>query len=872
MKAAKEQKRLAIAAEKAAFEKRIVKIQKARERRNAKAAVKRATVYKTRIDAEVDLYRLWQAVGTSPVLFVTFEGSQFTIRPGQSYKDFRADFAAALEVEYDAPIEEWVAGEIRALKPSNLTAERIMQAFRDGVSHCVFEPIKMKLEECLEKAVSKSTKDRLRQRLTNVTKLEVQYMNGVPESHMEEVAIAAGSKIMLFDVMDNHLKTYHEKGKTASFHFTNTRANHLDSRLTWDSEVLEIPESEMKHIYEEIKRSGDHYIVPNNIKKGGVPSQLRTLRGSFKTINELMARCRAFDDAIGVKNYQINARQKPDLNKFLKASRHMTSHNLDLHEGIATGCLDMKEAYTQDKQCPYYVGLMGMVHQFRSGIFDATFMRKHLGFYRVALSNVSPWFQKLGFRNGYSYILFTPEITYLLDQGMEMTGDLAALGSRLDVEYPPEMLEKVNGKKPYAIWAGRTSMEYEDKYYTMPGDRTWAKHLMSVFGEHNVKHYEDCVSIRQPSEHLFTSHQILSSIVCYQRINMMVAMDKFQDKTKIVRIVADGIFYTGEAPTSLGSLFREKPVSKHTGHSDTWYACNDDVYEAPPLGEKVFLRNSLLMGQGGCGKTHTVLNDTGFTNVLYVVPSNRLGAKKQKEFEDKFVRYTTIHKLIGMDCRKYKEEHRMPPVILIDEATQIDKSWIDQVFVDYPDSLILIAGDIDDKGVWYQCRSGDGSTFSEVWKPKDVETVVFTSDYRSLDDTLKAEKLVLRTKIRELQGHEAAIPMMTEWARKRYSPVKFDPTEFKSGDICIVGDNVHTGKRLLEMGIVTGYFKKGIGFSEVDLPGYEKKGGFTVHSFQGETVQSGTLFIFCNSFFEETMLYTAVSRARRWSQIRFVKL
>jgi ATP-dependent exoDNAse (exonuclease V) alpha subunit len=59
--------------------------------------------------------------------------------------------------------------------------------------------------------------------------------------------------------------------------------------------------------------------------------------------------------------------------------------------------------------------------------------------------------------------------------------------------------------------------------------------------------------------------------------------------------------------------------------------------------------------------------------------------------------------------------------------------------------------------------------------------------------------------------------------------------------------------------------------SDKELPNYEKRGSFTIHSYQGKTIETGNVWIFIDDLFEYAMLYTAVSRAVNFSQIKFVR-
>jgi ATP-dependent exoDNAse (exonuclease V) alpha subunit len=106
---------------------------------------------------------------------------------------------------------------------------------------------------------------------------------------------------------------------------------------------------------------------------------------------------------------------------------------------------------------------------------------------------------------------------------------------------------------------------------------------------------------------------------------------------------------------------------------------------------------------------------------------------------------------------------------------------------------------------------------------------------------------------------------MNAWAIEH---LKISEFMFKDGDTVIAGTNKSNSK-LLEAGVVSGYYKKGGYISDVYIKGYETRGSFTIHSFQGRTVESGTIWICINDLFEYAMLYTAVSRAVNYSQLKF---
>jgi hypothetical protein len=273
-------------------------------------------------------------------------------------------------------------------------------------------------------------------------------------------------------------------------------------------------------------------------------------------------------------------------------------------------------------------------------------------------------------------------------------------------------------------------MEYQYSNYSFKCSQEWASHLKVDYGD-DVFYWADkgICSVRIKQDNVFTTHHILAFITSYVRIQMMEAMLKF-DPSQLVKVVLDGLYFKGKAPLGL-EWFKAKPLKKHsTGFG--WYSQAEIEIDWKPMR---FAGNTLITGQGGSGKTYSILTDNGFNKILFVTPQHVLGADVKKKYG---VSYTTIHKLIGVDCRAWKDEHFYPPVILVDEITQIASNWIDEIFTMYPKSLIILAGDIDSKGQWFQCRNGCPGEFSTVWKPHDVEILEMLEDRRSQDDELKA--------------------------------------------------------------------------------------------------------------------------------------
>ena len=790
---------------------------------------------------------------------------------------------------------------VKIWRSTPLVIKKMKQKFRDGITHCVFTPIKQKILENINTTKSKDAIKKWRFRYNNIIDLEKNYELGVPEDKMIDVAITSGFKIIIKDIIGNELFLYNEKSKSGSLIFTNTRANHIDKGfLTLQDKGIELSKSDMLKKWKEI--GDDFYMIQGDLieedisrkkytsrklinvdgrlmacagercvinrKKKYIPRKLMTLDGVWSVINPEKKYIDEMNEIAQIDKCRFNATKYPDVNEFIKSGRIINSWNLNLGTG-ATGHIDMKKAYTQFKNCSFYKGFLGVIHQWRSGKFDLDFIKNHIGIYRFKIIEFdNQLLSKLGFVIGGKYTLPSVEIEYFISLGMIVEIDAGVFGASIDFEFTEDMLLKgEDGVPRYSKWSGTLGAENHFRNYTFKCDKKWASHLKSELNAENVFYWEKLgiCSVKMPIENVYTTHHILAFITSYVRIQMIQTMMKF-DINNLVRVVMDGLYYKGDLP-EVGDLFIAKEI-KDCDYSEYWYSPStvEVVWDSD-----VFSKNTLLTGAGGNGKTYKVLNDKGLNRVLFVAPMNLLGKGIASQYK---IRSTTIHKLLGKDCIPWIKEQAYPPVILIDETTQIQADWIDEVFKMYPKSLILLAGDIDSKGQWFQCRNGRPGDFSKIWKPVDVDIISMDIDRRSLDDELRELKIKIRNKMKEVfvdgDNYNECIKM-TMWANK-LNTISFDDAvkQFSVGDAWIAGTHAINVK-LLENGVVSGWYKKGGNISYEEKENFEKRGSFTTHSFQGQTIEDKKVFISINSCFEYSMLYTAISRVRRISQLVFVR-
>jgi len=817
-------------------------------------------------DGEADIRSIWRELSgkgnTFRLIISNKEDKEITYY--ESNADYKRMFRSQFKVGgvYDGD-NIFTTGDVMLfVKPSQIEARKFVQKFREGVEVCVFVPIKKKLMKIVEESGSDSTKKRNKQRLNAMIEMEKMYDGGVPEEEMEVVAKKCGLKVVLNDIIGDKMNCFNENGKLGCIKITNTRDNHVDEGcMVVDGDYETVSRERMDSLWLKHKERKD-YLVEGDFVNDKI-DKLCVLGGAYKVENPENDIMNEFDKKADTMKYKINATAYPELNEFIKAGRIINSWATEVNDNTPTGHIDMPKAYAQFKKCDYYRGFLGMIHTWRNGVFDRSFIEKHIGMYQFIVKECSNrLLKKFGIDFGTVHILPSPEILYMMDNGLKCDIVAGAFGSKFDFEFSDEMLEN----RRYCIWSGRLGREKTHKSYSFYGSRERACGLKYDKPDCDVLYWEDkgLITIKKPINNVYTRHHILAFITSYVRIQMLQTMSKFPFEN-LCKVVLDGIYYSGEKPSGV-EWFVEKEMKEHVA-LDKWY---DGCSKKFGFNKLTFSENTFIGGQGGAGKTYSLLTDKCWNRPLFVVPQHVLGQRAAKQYG---VHYTTINQLIGMECQPFKDKFYYPAMIIIDETTQIDASWIKKALNMYPESLIVLIGDIDKDGVWYQTRNGKPGEYSKVFNPSGMNYVYVEGDRRSKDDKLKEFKLSMRKYMKGLfvNGDSGEEFDMKCWVNKNAECIKFDNAVkmFESGDTWIAGTH-ETNKKLLDNGIVSGYYKKGGFVSDVELEGYEKRGAFTCHSYQGSTISEGKVFITMGDMFEWTMLYTAVSRAVSFDQLVFV--
>jgi hypothetical protein len=604
------------------------------------------------------------------------------------------------------------------------------------------------------------------------------------------------------------------------------------------------------------------------------------------------------------------------------------------------GVLDLATAYARAEACDYFQGYLTSISDVRrlniSPADAPAFLRAHVGLFSVdeiddsaCTERASFYLQQLGlFRTDASIILPSPELLCLYDLGVRFRIRAGAWGLPLpSIDWAAcNLLEHgvgpfFSGVARYKVWCGQLGhTNHGIRRVWFPGTAQWAAYLRSR--GHNALYFDSDgdILVQRPAKRSPSNHQLFAFITSYTRIHVLQKL--METPPEWVRgVQLDGIVYAGPVPLAvqthgwrvkdnvsadiLGSYSADGWYAVDRGHDDRWIT----ALMSPLTGALHFLE-----GAGGSGKSHSILDDAGFRDVLFAAPMWSLVCFMARKYKRAG---TTVHRLAGeyideetgksIKCRAYHDEQgKFPAVVFVDEATMIDSTMLRAVIETYKGrSKLFIAGDIRVTGVpaskppiWFQCRNR-----TSVFDPRshDCAIVSYDGDFRA-SGPLVALKQALREVMVQtfldstaedpgddvVDAHTVSQPVQDLFADNVCTTATC-AAEYLAGDTILVGTHElaagwtdmlkdrdtryrvvrHTladvaaaqaGEDVLLTGDIT----------TRNVPNAQFCLAFTIHSFQGKTFTGRRLWIDARRVWDYAMLYTAISRCRSLEQIRIM--
>jgi hypothetical protein len=563
----------------------------------------------------------------------------------------------------------------------------------------------------------------------------------------------------------NLLRVVGNRDTLREFKYINTRVNHVElNEVVADMKPIAVSADELRGLKADLDTKGEHYTFKTG--KMGICS-ISTASCVYSVNSHYNDVVSAFEQQYGIGGYVVDALKNEALVEFIKEGVHYnTVVDLWGYEKLVQMKdelmhLDQKKAYAQFRSCPWYMGFLGKITDFRSmdGCSNKiAFAIENVGLYRVGWIDIpdSPmgkWLKRLDVYRQYG-VYASPEIKFLNSIRVDLDIVEGCWGvSAFDMEFPENMVDKEakteDGVSYYAKWVGSCDiMKWSKKIY-MNGSKEYFQDIKHhVDSNVNVWHYDDGTGcIEYPKSFVPYRGHITAFITAYQRLHMFYQLSTM-DVAKVYRIITDGIYYTPHDFTVRDTFaFKQEVKIGNLG-------ADDYVSNLPHRGSKLlrladasFIPNhrvSLYNGEGGTGKTYTIMSDEGYINVLFVCPSWKLARKVEEEYG------VPVSVLARVSCESEEALHyrRKYNVVVCDEVSQYTQGEVNKLIKFWGEHKIYFLGDI----VWD--RAGDGTVcyqtpaFTGDGVSMDTFNYVrtFSTDHRCKCDGLKG----LKNKLREM--------------------------------------------------------------------------------------------------------------------------
>lgn len=778
----------------------------------------------------------------------------------------------------------------------SLDTNKIAQLFREGITNCLFTPIKSWAESKMVEAKTKQTKSRYNCIIKEIKVLEKTYSDGVPEDAISQICNKLQVDISVELPFGTSNKTLIEgqsvRKRLKYFKFMNTRMNHVDlNEIVTHDKPVEISREELLDIKSQLDEKGTFYTFTKDMTN---VSSITTLTHQYKISNEFGAIVSKFEIDNGLNFCKIDDIDDSELSKFVNSG---TNYNgtIDFQDidnkafynnpdGIRH--IDMYRAYSQFKKCHKYEGFLGKITDFRQ-----TDKIMGVGMYKITnihFDECVPSFKAIHERLNI-YIdnnVYTSAELKMLDS-LNVTYEIVCgcWGVKpIHFDFNEDMMEMKDGSvRYYSKWAGMCDNHRLKKQFWIKGDKKYFDIIKNNCEEGVVKWFENNEGcIEYPKKHNFHLGHITAFITAYQRISVIEQLLEF-DLPNLVRVCSDGIYYTGDV--ELKNVFRLKEDIKLSNEASSSYV--DKAYQKSLFVDCAEARDhfnkELHLGEGGCGKTHYNCVDAGLMRPMFLAPSWKLARGKQVELD---INCSVWARAICSDPEKISSIKERANVLIIDEVSMLNEEQKELFFNIYGDMKIIMCGDL---GYQLPCIQG------EEMKSTGFDNIVsHTTDYRCKDERLKVIKTVLREMIFQKRGKNTINQWVMDEFRKHDRIIGIEELQEKYDikDTILTGTNetkdyytnifkskFHAIFNKNKFPVEKYFIKENNRlYCNGDIVITDKKPdskcdvqhAFTSHSFQGETCEEN-LFIDSSRMFDSRMFYTAISRARRLDQIFIIE-
>ena len=784
---------------------------------------------------------------------------------------------------------------------NKIDGEKYKQSFLDGITHCFFTPIKEWVIQKKENCKLPSTAKKYNAMINKINKYEEQYKQGIPEDNIQSVADNLQIKIEVdipspLDRKVNLLTIEPQKKPLKTFKFLNTRINHIDvNNLTSLDKYEEVSSKEIDIIKKDLHKNNEFYLY--RVNADGV-CQLNTIDKSYKVKSEYQEIVTDFENNNNIRAYRINHYKNKGLSKFCKYSIR-TNNTIDFIRHLKTygaknfNHIDMSKAYTKSHKCFCYEGILGKITDFRK-----TNKIHSIGLYQVnnIKFNGNELIQKLGILHE-DNIYPSPELKYYKSLGITFDISCGAWGSSTDINFGDGeedntgMFKKINGVRVYCKWYGCLGKIDTNNYWRFNNCSGDYGKIMSWYHQNiddstNIYQGDGLFGVIEYKKRaVYHYSHIASFITSYQRLSMIEQLSKFKDFSQVARVCVDGIYFKGDVEVC--DLFSYK-ADKTFGNDPSRNYCENNSdsikynvwFEDNYLGED---REHNLVeyhkGAGGTGKTHRNLTDKGLVSTIFISPSWKLARRKN---EDYGVDSKCFYHILTDDPDVWRPIYNNYSTLIIDEVSMMKDTEKNIIIKKFNKHKIIFCGDVgfqlDPVYTAEDIKNRNLTAFKPEYNGKKIPTIEHNTMHRCKCNILKQNLLMLRELI-EKNGDKInpnkLLDILKNVSIHDKDNIDYDIKDYIITKTHLLKDDYTEKYKDLEKYYV---MSKSRDYCNGDIVIGKKpkivkseiRHAFTIHSLQGETAEY-KLFIDITGINSLRMLYTAISRAKYWKQIVFIK-
>ena len=760
--------------------------------------------------------------------------------------------------------------------------KKIKQSFKEGSFNCLLQPIKEFIEDKIEDAKTKKTKQNYTSRLKKVFALNEKYFDkGVDENNVGDVANELQIDINIsLPFQDNYISVKSQKKPLRTFNYRNTKLNHVDyDVLAYEDNVVELTIEELGVKFDELTTSDEYFTYKRSMTH---TTEIKTIDTIYRTANPYQEVVNDFEFVYNLLECKICDIKNKDISAFVRQGCHLNQAidgdgwNTNLKYGVDYEHIDQKRAYSQYKMSKYYKGFLGKITDFRKcdKIVDVGYYRiENIKFNNLKLKAFNDWLKIWNNFNVYP----SCELEYLIDNGVSFDIVEGCWGSVIDFDFNEALMEgkTEDGIRFYCKYVGSMMCGNLTNSFYIRGENDFIENLVSEVSYDKAFRYGNEVRVVYNKSSNYHSTHIAGFITSYMRLNMMEQLEQFEP-CDIFRIACDGIYFKPK-DIELKNCFRveeKEPKSNEAGDS---YISNpeDNSYisgERLAVGE--WRENNKIevhVGQGGAGKTHYNLMDKGFINPCFYAPSYKLARSKEADYNCKV---SVSQKLTTEDPSMIGIQRRFNSVLIIDEVSMMSNEEKDLIIENYPTCKIIFCGDIGFQLPCFQSKEQREKGIKPT--PFCIEGMIVKEHNKN--HRVECNKLYnILTTCRKMMKNKKYI---SKYVFNQFQQIDKDEMDYDYTEDIIIS-STHKGKDyftekynhqekyyILKSDRI--YGRGEITLSKPDTKDYEIRHAYTCHSIQGETAK-GKIFIDMNKMYENTMIYTAISRAKRFNQIVFIE-